>query len=152
MIISKTRMGMSNSAAATAIAIERYKPIAIINQGTSGGHDPKLNVYDIILGKYAANIGAFKTPSKAVGVGSNSLEWVEAFDVLPEDETDPEPIAIRKFQNCWQRRTVHNIFIKKAKSLKEQSVQQMFGTMNLIAFISFTKTMGHQSKKWKLPL
>ena len=98
MIISKTRMGMSNSAAATAIAIERYKPIAIINQGTSGGHDPKLNVYDIILGKYAANIGAFKTPSKAVGVGSNSLEWVEAFDVLPEDETDPEPIAIRKFE------------------------------------------------------
>ncbi|MFW1690122.1 5'-methylthioadenosine/S-adenosylhomocysteine nucleosidase [Acinetobacter ursingii] len=98
MIISKTRMGMSNSAAATAIAIERFKPIAIINQGTSGGHDPNLNVYDIILGKYATNIGAFKTPSKAVGVGSNSLEWVEAFDVLPEDETDPEPIAIRKFE------------------------------------------------------
>ncbi|MCU4358278.1 5'-methylthioadenosine/S-adenosylhomocysteine nucleosidase [Acinetobacter ursingii] len=98
MIISKTRMGMSNSAAATAIAIERFKPIAIINQGTSGGHDPKLNVYDIILGKYATNIGAFKTPFKAVGAGSNSLEWVEAFDVLPEDETDPEPIAIRKFE------------------------------------------------------
>ena len=98
MIISKTRMGMSNSAAATAIAIERFKPIAIINQGTSGGHDPNLNVYDIILGKYATNIGAFKTPSKAVGAGSNSLEWVEAFDVLPEDETDPEPIAIRKFE------------------------------------------------------
>ncbi|MEQ1105146.1 5'-methylthioadenosine/S-adenosylhomocysteine nucleosidase [Acinetobacter ursingii] len=98
MIISKTRMGMSNSAAATAIAIERFKPIAIINQGTSGGHNPNLNVYDIILGKYATNIGAFKTPSKAVGVGSNSLEWVEAFDVLPEDETDPEPIAIRKFE------------------------------------------------------
>lgn len=37
MIISKTRMGMSNSAAATALAIERYKPIAIINQGTAGG-------------------------------------------------------------------------------------------------------------------
>lgn len=31
MVISKTRMGMSNSAAATALAIERYKPIAIIN-------------------------------------------------------------------------------------------------------------------------
>jgi len=53
MIISKTRMGMSNSAAATALAIERYKPIAIINQGTAGGHDPDLHVYDIVLGKYA---------------------------------------------------------------------------------------------------
>jgi len=98
VIISKTRMGMSNSAAATAIAIERYKPIAIINQGTSGGHDPDLNVYDIVLGRYTTNIGAFRTPKKAVGEGSNSLEWTEAFDVLPTDESDPEPIAIRKFE------------------------------------------------------
>ncbi|WP_445115150.1 5'-methylthioadenosine/S-adenosylhomocysteine nucleosidase [Acinetobacter sp. WZC-1] len=98
VIISKTRMGMSNSAAATAIAIERYKPIAIINQGTSGGHDPDLQVYDIVLGKYATNIGAFRTPKQPVGGGSNSLSWVEAFDVLPDDESDPEPIAIRKFE------------------------------------------------------
>lgn len=98
MIISKTRMGMSNSAAATALAIERYKPIAIINQGTAGGHDPVLHVYDIVLGKYATNIGAFRTPKQSLGAGSNSLTWVEAFDVLPTDESDPEPIAIRKFE------------------------------------------------------
>ncbi|MFW1922433.1 5'-methylthioadenosine/S-adenosylhomocysteine nucleosidase [Acinetobacter geminorum] len=98
MIISKTRMGMSNSAAATALAIERYKPIAIINQGTSGGHDPDLHVYDIVLGKYTTNIGAFRTPKQPLGGGSNSLTWVEAFDVLPTDESDPEPIAIRKFE------------------------------------------------------
>ncbi|EPF6423890.1 TPA: 5'-methylthioadenosine/S-adenosylhomocysteine nucleosidase [Acinetobacter baumannii] len=98
MIISKTRMGMSNSAAATALAIERYKPIAIINQGTAGGHDPDLHVYDIVLGKYATNIGAFRTPKQPLGGGSNSLTWVEAFDVLPTDESDPEPIAIRKFE------------------------------------------------------
>lgn len=98
VIISKTRMGMSNSAAATAIAIEKYNPIAIINQGTSGGHDPALNVYDIVLGQYTTNIGAFRTPKKLINEGSNSLEWNEAFDVLPEDESDPEPIAIRKFE------------------------------------------------------
>lgn len=98
VIISKTRMGMSNSAAATALAIERYKPIAIINQGTAGGHDPDLHVYDIVLGKYTTNIGAFRTPKQPVGGGSNSLTWVEAFDVLPTDESDPEPIAIRKFE------------------------------------------------------
>lgn len=97
VIISKTRMGMSNSAAATAIAIERYQPVAIINQGTSGGHDPKLNVYDIVLGQYTTNIGAFKTPHRPVGGGSDALTWNEAFDVLPKDESDPEPIAIRKF-------------------------------------------------------
>ncbi len=98
VIISKTRMGMTNSSAATAIAIERYKPIAIINQGTSGGHDPALHVYDIVLGKYATNIGAFRTPRLTAGQGSDSLQWNEAFDVLPDDESDPEPIAIRKFE------------------------------------------------------
>lgn len=82
---------------ATAIAIERYQPVAIINQGTSGGHDPKLNVYDIVLGQYTTNIGAFKTPHRPVGGGSDALTWNEAFDVLPKDESDPEPIAIRKF-------------------------------------------------------
>ncbi|QIO07430.1 5'-methylthioadenosine/S-adenosylhomocysteine nucleosidase [Acinetobacter shaoyimingii] len=98
VIISKTRMGMSNSAAATTIAITRYNPVAIINQGTSGGHDPALNVYDIVLGKYTTNIGAFRTPQLPVGGGSNALNWTEAFDVFPEDESDPEPIAIRKFE------------------------------------------------------
>lgn len=98
IIISKTRMGMTNSAAATAIAILKYQPCVIINQGTSGGHDPALNVFDIVLGKAVCNIGAFKTPKRQHGEGSDSLTWVEAFDVLPEDETDPEPIAIRHFQ------------------------------------------------------
>lgn len=97
VIISKTRMGMSNSAAATAIAIERYDPIAIINQGTAGGHDPKLKVYDIVIGQYTTNISTVKTPFRERGKGSNALEWNEAFDVLPDDESDPEPIGIRKF-------------------------------------------------------
>ena len=62
------------------------------------GHDPDLHVYDIVLGKYATNIGAFRTPKQPLGGGSNSLTWVEAFDVLPTKESDPEPIAIRKFE------------------------------------------------------
>ena len=51
VIVAKTGKGMENTAAATAVAIEKYNPIAIINQGTSGGHDPNLNVFDIVLGK-----------------------------------------------------------------------------------------------------
>lgn len=98
VIISKTRMGMSNSAAATAIAITQYKPIAIINQGTSGGHDPTLKVYDIVLGKYSTNIGAIRTPFSPLGGGSNALKWNEAYDVLPDDESQSGVIAIRKFE------------------------------------------------------
>ena len=55
---------MENTAAATAIAIEKYHPKAIINQGTSGGHDENLNVFDIVLGKRTTNIGSLKQKIK----------------------------------------------------------------------------------------
>ena len=95
VIVSKTRMGMTNAAAATAIAIEAFQPKAIINQGTSGGHDPQLNVFDIVLGERTVNIHTLKTPFAKQGEGSNALTWLEAFDMLPEDESDPEPIRQR---------------------------------------------------------
>lgn len=129
VIISKTRMGMTNSAAATAIAIERYKPIAIINQGTSGGHDPELKVYDIVLGKYTTNINAFRTPKLALGEGSNSLNWNEAFDVLPDDESDPEPIAIRKFEGDAELLAAANK--AKVKYSKGQVVEGTIGSADV---------------------
>ncbi|TSA23988.1 5'-methylthioadenosine nucleosidase [bacterium] len=76
VIVSRTLKGIANAAAATAIAIERYNPIAIINQGTAGGHEPGLRLYDIVLGNSAVSLGAFKTPYRPAGAGSNALDWV----------------------------------------------------------------------------
>ena len=76
VVVAKTGKGLENTAAATAIGIERYRPIAIINQGTSGGHDPKLNVGDIVLGKRAVNASNFKTARLAQGQGSDPMQWV----------------------------------------------------------------------------
>ena len=39
---------MANAAAATALAIERFEPHAVLNQGTSGGHAPDLHRGDIV--------------------------------------------------------------------------------------------------------
>lgn len=75
VVVSETLKGMSNAAAATAIAATNFHPVAIINQGTAGGHDPALKVYDIVLGKYSVSLGAFKTPKKALGEGSDSRQW-----------------------------------------------------------------------------
>jgi adenosylhomocysteine nucleosidase len=75
VIVSRTLKGMTNAAAATAIAIQRYNPIAIINQGTAGGYEPSLHLYDIVLGTRTVNLGAFKTPYKPAGGGSNTLAW-----------------------------------------------------------------------------
>jgi adenosylhomocysteine nucleosidase len=76
VIVSKTLKGMSNAAAATVIAIERYRPLAIINQGTAGGHDPGLRLFDVVLGTTSVNLGAFRSPYRAAGAGSNPLEWI----------------------------------------------------------------------------
>jgi adenosylhomocysteine nucleosidase len=75
VIVSKTQKGMSNAAAATLLAVERYHPIAIINQGTAGGHDAALHNYDIVLGTTSVNLGAFKSPSRPAGAGSSTLDW-----------------------------------------------------------------------------
>ena len=44
IVVAKTGKGLENTAAATAIGIERYHPRLIINQGTSGGHVPFLGI------------------------------------------------------------------------------------------------------------
>jgi len=75
VIVVKTGKGMENAAAATAIAIEKFKPIAIINQGTAGGHDPNLHVSDIVLGKRTVNIGSFKTEIKDENQGIDTTQW-----------------------------------------------------------------------------
>jgi adenosylhomocysteine nucleosidase len=76
VIVSRTLKGVENAAAATAIVIQRYNPIAIINQGTAGGYDPGLHLYDIVLGTKSVSLGAFKTSYRPAGSGSNTLDWV----------------------------------------------------------------------------
>lgn len=83
VIVSRTNKGMSNAAAATALAIERYRPVAVINQGTAGGHDPALKVYDIVIGGASLNVGAFRATFRKRGEGSRPLEWMP-LDLLQE--------------------------------------------------------------------
>jgi adenosylhomocysteine nucleosidase len=99
VIVSKTLKGVSNSAAATAIAAERFHPVAIINQGTAGGHVPELHVYDIVLGKYSVNLGAFKTAYRKPGQGSDPLEWTPLDLMFSEDSAgeDPNAHTMRRF-------------------------------------------------------
>ena len=99
VVISKTLKGMENAAAATALAAERYHPIAIINQGTAGGHQPDLHVYDIVLGTDAVNLGSFKTGNRARGEGSNVAEW-NPLDLMRSEGSagnDPSARVMRRF-------------------------------------------------------
>ncbi|VVS91547.1 5'-methylthioadenosine/S-adenosylhomocysteine nucleosidase [Desulfoluna spongiiphila] len=76
VVIAKTEVGMTNAAASTVLAIETFNPSAIINQGTSGGHDPKLHRYDIVLGTTSVNFGNFRTEHGDAGKGVKPEKWI----------------------------------------------------------------------------
>jgi len=99
VVVSKTLKGTSNAAAATALAAERYDPVAIINQGTAGGHQPDLHVFDIVLGDDAVNLGSFKTGYRARGSGSRLEEWTP-LDLMRSEGSagnDPNARVMRRF-------------------------------------------------------
>jgi adenosylhomocysteine nucleosidase len=99
VVISKTQKGMENAAAATALAAERYHPLAIINQGTAGGHIADLHVYDIVLGTHTVNLSSFKTAFRQAGQGTNFAEW-SPLDLLRSEGSagqDPNARTMRRF-------------------------------------------------------
>jgi len=99
VVISKTLKGMENAAAATALAAERYHPVAIINQGTAGGHAADLHVYDIVLGTHTVNLSSFKTGFRRAGEGTNFAEW-SPLDLLRSEGSagqDPNARTMRRF-------------------------------------------------------
>jgi adenosylhomocysteine nucleosidase len=99
VVVSKTLKGMENAAAATALAVERYHPSAIINQGTAGGHDPALHVGDIVVGMESVNIGSFKTGARHRGEGSLFSEW-SPLDLNRSEGSagqDPDARRMRRF-------------------------------------------------------
>jgi adenosylhomocysteine nucleosidase len=100
VVISKTLKGLANAAAATVLAAERYHPAAIVNQGTAGGHEPSLHVFDIVLGTDAVNLGSFKTGYRTRGRGSNIAEWAP-LDLMRSDGSagqDPNARTMRRFR------------------------------------------------------
>lgn len=100
VVVSKTMKGGTNTAGATALAIERFHPAAVINQGTAGGHDPALKVADIVLGVESVNIGAFKTGARPTGAGTDFAEWKPMDLLFSEGSAGQNPAAwtMRRFK------------------------------------------------------
>ena len=55
--------------------LNKIKPDIIINAGTSGAHDKKLNVGDIVLATEVINVNSIETMFKEESEESNSLNW-----------------------------------------------------------------------------
>ena len=75
VVLVKTEIGLIKTASSVTMAIERYNPIYVINEGTAGGITTKYHKKDIIIAEEVFNITSYRTPYKELGEGSNSLEW-----------------------------------------------------------------------------
>ena len=103
VVVSRTEVGMVHAAASTTVLIEKYNPKAIINQGTAGGHDPDLHVFDTVIGTEVMNIGNMRTEHLDDEKGMKPDEWLFMSTGMREDgeeveyesfESDPELVKI----------------------------------------------------------
>lgn len=121
VIVSKTEIGMSHAAAATAIAALTFHPRAIINQGTAGGHDPELHVHDIVLGRETLNLGSFKTPARKRGEGADVLAW-EPMDILTEEQDTSDKIIDKPMRRFTPAPVLFDIAMQHRNSYKKGKV------------------------------
>jgi adenosylhomocysteine nucleosidase len=75
VVVARTGMGPVNATASTALGIEHFHPKRIINQGTAGGHDPNLHLYDIVVGEKTIDCSAFASKHADVGQGTDPNRW-----------------------------------------------------------------------------
>lgn len=70
VVVVRTEQGLANAAASTALAIKKFNPVAVINQGTAGGHDPALKIGDIVIAHKTFDMFAIKTARSEAGAGA----------------------------------------------------------------------------------
>ena len=61
VVISRTKIGEINSAVASALGIQTYRPRLIVNQGTAGALTEWLNTGDIVIGTRVCYLSQFST-------------------------------------------------------------------------------------------
>lgn len=101
IIISKTDIGLINSAVSTIIGIKKFHPEIVINQGTAGASDLNLLTHDIVIGTNCININSFETCEKGEGEGINPFCWEmktfkEGIDELIKVPANNELVEISK--------------------------------------------------------
>ncbi|MBO2006980.1 hypothetical protein J4732_13525 [Serratia marcescens] len=128
--------------------------MAIINRGTAGGHDPALKVYDIVLGKYSVNLGAFKTPAKALGKaatrgsGSRWICWLPR--AAPARTKAHSAVSFPPTPTCWRlRKALRAITDRQGRGRGDRlgrRVEQRAGPYSL-----FPRPLPDVGRRWRPP-
>ena len=89
VVVCRTGVGPINAAASTTLAIREFRPWAVINQGTAGGHNRALRLWDIVLGERTTDFSAFEAPHGDAGAGVDTRAWKPKPHVLRTPQGEP---------------------------------------------------------------
>ena len=118
IVVVRTEIGVANAAASTALAIKKFNPVAVINQGTAGGHDPALKIGDIVVGTNSFDYTAFRSAYSAAGAGID-LTKQENIGTYAYDEATKKFQAYEKF---FAKTELFNMAFKVANTHKNFNV------------------------------
>ena len=138
VVIVRTEIGLANSAASTALAIKKFNPIAVINQGTAGGHDSALKIGDIVIGERSFDHTAFRSAYSAAGAGVD-LTKQESIGTYAYDAASGK---FQAYTEYFADPTLFNIAFKVANTHGEFNVVSgVIGTGNswleCVDYVSF---------------
>jgi adenosylhomocysteine nucleosidase len=91
VVVHRTDVGSINAAASTALGVRQFRPKRIINQGTAGGHDRRVRLWDILLGERTTDYSAFQTEHGDDGAGVQPFKWKPSPHVFRFDAVKPTP-------------------------------------------------------------
>lgn len=118
VVVARTEQGLANAAASTALAIKKFNPIAVINQGTAGGTTPEFNIGDIVIGEKSIPTSAYKTAKALKGAGvdftTQEMRGVYAYDKAtgnfqPHKESFADPTLLKVAQNVADAHKEFNV-------------------------------------------
>lgn len=89
VVISRTEVGPLNATAATVLGIRYFQPAAIINQGTAGGHNRQLKLWDIVIGVRAIDFSGIEQTHGDAGTGVRLERWKPNYNRLRIDGREP---------------------------------------------------------------
>jgi adenosylhomocysteine nucleosidase len=89
VVISRTEVGTLNAVAATVLGIHHFHPRAIINQGTAGGHNRELKLWDIVIGERTTDFSGVVQTHGDAGTGVRLERWGPLHNRLRLDGREP---------------------------------------------------------------
>lgn len=114
VILCDAKVGLINAAAATTLAIEKYHPDYIINQGCAGGFGENVHKSDIVIGAECINITSMITKHRKVGQGCNLEDWElinfiagEKDRIVPQKAGDELIELVKKHEHEYPYGKIH---------------------------------------------